>query len=132
MHRFAWWRAIVAWLLVIVLEVVHGIARMLFLAPRMGDLRARQIGVVVGSALVLAIALLTVRWMGQPRSPRLYWAVGAAWGALTAVFDFALGTVLGYSTERLWSDYDVRAGGYLGLGLVFMVATPWVAHRLRS
>jgi hypothetical protein len=50
-------RALVVWLLIVAAEVVHGIARALWLEPRVGDFRARQIGVFTGSAMILAIAV---------------------------------------------------------------------------
>jgi len=39
-------------------ETIHGVLRNMFLSPAVGDLQARQIGVVIGSALILATALL--------------------------------------------------------------------------
>jgi hypothetical protein len=56
-------RAILVWLLIILVETIHGIARRLFLEPLVGDLRARQIGVLIGSLLILTIAILTIGWL---------------------------------------------------------------------
>lgn len=42
-------RAFVVWLVLIAVETVHGILRGLFLVPRAGSFRARQIGVFVDS-----------------------------------------------------------------------------------
>lgn len=39
-----WWRAIVAWLVIVMAETIHGTLRQLFLVPRLCDLRARQLG----------------------------------------------------------------------------------------
>ena len=41
-----WLRAIAVWVLLMSAEVVHGVARTLFLAPAVGDFRARQLAVV--------------------------------------------------------------------------------------
>jgi hypothetical protein len=43
-------RAFMIWLLIAVAEVIHGILRVRFLNRRVGDQRARQIGVFSGSA----------------------------------------------------------------------------------
>ena len=42
------------WLCIIVVEVLHGIARTTFLAPAVGDFRARQVAVFTGSFLILS------------------------------------------------------------------------------
>lgn len=49
-------RAIGVWVLLILAEVLHGIARNLLLSPFVGDFRARQIGVFTGSFIILALA----------------------------------------------------------------------------
>ena len=58
-----WLRAVAVWLILIGAEVVHGALRTLYLAPRVGDLRARQLGVFTGSGLILAIARLAAPWL---------------------------------------------------------------------
>ena len=62
-------RAVAIWGGIILAEVAHGIARVLILEPIAGDFRARQIGVFTGSAIILGIALASIRWLG-PRNPR--------------------------------------------------------------
>ena len=52
-----WLRAIAVWVLLMSAEIVHGVARTRFLAPAVGDFRARQLAVVSGSLLMLAITL---------------------------------------------------------------------------
>lgn len=54
-------RAAAVWLLIIAAETAHGILRTLPLAPAVGDLQARQVGVPVGSLPGLAVAWLTIR-----------------------------------------------------------------------
>ena len=92
---------------------------------------ARQIGVVVGSALILAVALATVRWIGA-YTLREQLGVGLVWVALMAAFEVGLGTWLGYSRERIAADYDPGAGGFMGFGLLFLLAAPALAARLRG
>ena len=58
-------RALAVWVLVIVAETIHGIARTLLLAPRVGDFRARPGGLLSIGMLVLALApLIAVRLRG--------------------------------------------------------------------
>lgn len=126
-----WSRALLAWLLIVLAETVHGILRQWLLAPAIGDLPARQVGVFVGSAIIFAVAWLTIRWIGA-RRVREQFAIGAAWVALIVAFEVSLGLALGYSRERMLSDYDVANGGWMGFGLLFLLCAPWLAAKARG
>jgi hypothetical protein len=124
-------RAFAVWLLVILVEVAHGIVRTLLLTPAVGDFRARQIGVFTGSLLILWIATLTIRWIGANRTPTLVW-IGVGWVVLTLVFEIGIGRMLGASWERIGSDYNLLEGGLLPLGLAIMALSPLLAARLKG
>ena len=125
-------RTLAVWLLIIVAETVHGVLRGLFLVPVVGDLRARQIGVVVGSLIILAVAAATIRWIGVRTRPELL-SVGGLWLALTLTFEFLFGRyVAGASWDRLFSDYDPSRGGFLALGMIVLALSPLIAARLRG
>ena len=125
-------RATAVWLLLIAVEVVHGIARTLLLAPVVGDFRARQFAVFSGSLLILLISSLTIRWMRVDKTRWLV-AVGMLWVVLTLAFEVTLGRViLDYSWDRLASDYNLRKGGLLPIGLTVMAMSPLLAARLRG
>jgi hypothetical protein len=126
-----WSRALLAWLMLVIAESVHGVLRQLFLVPVIGDLPARQVGVFVGSAIVFAVAWLCIRWIGARRR-REQFAVGAAWVALIVAFEVSLGIALGYSRERMLSDYDVANGGWMGFGLLFLLFAPALAAKARG
>jgi hypothetical protein len=126
-----WSRALLAWLLIVLAETAHGTLRQLFLAPAIGDLPARQVGVFVGSAIIFAIAWLTIRWIGARRAGELF-AIGAVWVALIVAFEISLGLALGYSRERMLSDYDLANGGWMGFGLLFLLCAPWLAAKARG
>ncbi|TVS08888.1 MAG: hypothetical protein EA417_21605 [Gammaproteobacteria bacterium] len=126
-----WRRALWVWGVIVVVEVAHGMARELFITPVLGDRPARQLGVLVGSGLILLVAVLAIRWIGAIRfNDQL--RVGAVWVALIVVFEVALGLALGYPPARLLEDYDLTAGGYMGLGLTFMLFAPALAYQMRQ
>lgn len=75
-------RTLLVWLLMMAIETIHGVLRNRFLAPLVGDFRARQIGVFIGSALILGIAVLLIGWI-RPNSVRSLLAIGAMWLVLT-------------------------------------------------
>ena len=125
-----WLRAALVWMLIMLAETGHGIVREVFIAPVIGGLRARQLGVLVGCVIILVIAWLTTRWMNA-RTVRDQLAVGAFWVALTLVFELALGRAMGASWSRLVSDYNPAHGGFMLFGLAFMFITPWLTRKLR-
>ena len=125
-------RALAVWLLIIVAETVHGVIRGVFLAPMVGDLRARQIGVVIGSLIIVAIATASIRWINAASAKALV-AIGGLWLALTLAFEIVFGRyVAGASWERLLADYDPAQGGFLALGMLVLALSPLIAARLRG
>lgn len=124
-------RALMVWVLIAFAETLHGIARVLFLQPIVGDLPARQMALASGTAIVLAIALLTVRWIGAA-TQRQWLGIGLLWLLLTVGFDLALGRwVLGFSWERLAEDFAFWEGRLFALALLVLALAPLIAARLR-
>jgi hypothetical protein len=124
--------ALDVWLLLITVEVIHGILRTTFLVPVVGDFRARQIGVFIGSALILVVAYLFIGWLKAPSTKSLLF-VGLLWLVLTVAFELGFGHfVFGRSWESLGEDYDVPKGGLLPFGLVVLALSPLIAARLRG
>lgn len=112
-------------------EVVHGVLRTLFLAPIVGDFRARQICVFTDSVLILAIACVFINWIRADTHGRLL-TIGVLWVGLTLFFEVGLGRVVaGYSWERIASDYNMWRGGLLPLGMAVMLLSPLIASKLR-
>ena len=125
-------RASAVWLVIVCAESVHGALRTMFLAPYVGDFRARRISVFTGSLLILLIAYLFIRWI-QAGTIRALITVGFVWLVLTVLFELTLGRfVLGLSWERLASDYDIRRGGLMLFGLILLTLSPLIAARLRG
>jgi hypothetical protein len=124
-----WSRAIAVWMLIVVAESMHGTIRQLYIAPVIGDLPARQVGVFIGSALILVIAWLTARWLNAS-TLKDQLRVGALWVVLIVLFEFSLGAALGYTRERMLSDYNPAQGGLMVFGLLFMLFAPALGAKL--
>ena len=88
-----WIRSIVVWLLIIIAESIHGTLRQLYLAPLIGDFRARRISVFTGIALIFVMAFLTIRWLRAHDTGTLV-RIGALWATLTMLFEASLGRAL--------------------------------------
>jgi hypothetical protein len=125
-------RGIAVWVLIIIVETIHGTLRQLFLAPVVGDVQARRIGVFTGLALIFLVAVLTIRWVAASTLYE-FLVIGALWMVLTVGFEVALGhVVLGYDWSRILEDYDLSRGGLMGVGLLAMMFTPALAARVRG
>ena len=125
-------RAIAVWLIIIAAEIVHGILRAIVLVPRVGEFRSNQIGVFTGSAIILAIAYVSVRWIGASHHSELL-LVGAMWLVQTVAFEVLFGRfVMDLPWERLLADYNMLAGGLMPLGLVVLLLSPWIASKLQA
>jgi hypothetical protein len=125
-------RGFVVWLVIILAETLHGILRTLWLAPYVGDFRARQLSVFTGAIIILLIAIAFVRWIRASQVSELL-SIGVLWLVLTVSFEVVLGRfVLGYSWERITSDYNLLQGGLLSIGLVFLTLSPFIAGKVRG
>lgn len=124
-------RAFLVWLLIIFVETIHGTLRQMFVAPAVGDFRARQIAVFTGIVLIFAVAYFFIGWIRAENAKRLL-AVGLTWAGLTLIFEFGLGFfVFGFSSERMLEDYDISRGGLMAFGLLFMIFAPYLAAKLK-
>jgi hypothetical protein len=119
------------WVVIACAETVHGALRSLLLVPVVGQHRAGQVGVIVGSIIILGVAWLFIRWIGAVRTPQLL-GVGGLWLVLMLAFEIGLGRALGISWDRVLSDYDLTRGGLMLIGMVVLFLAPLLAARLRK
>jgi hypothetical protein len=125
-------KAFAVWLLIFAVEVAHGVLRTLYLIPLLGDLRSRQVGVAVGSALILLVTWLTVKWIA-PRNPRQWRGVGFLWVTLMIGAEVVVGRfAFGYPWARIAEDFDPTRGGFLALGMLVLYLAPGWMARLRG
>lgn len=129
-HTWSWRRALAVWTLIALVETVHGVLRGLFLVPAVGEASAQRIGFAVGSALVLATALLCSRWLGA-RTRAAQVKTGALWLLLMLGFELVIGRLRGFGWARIAAEFDPRQGGTMLAGLLLMALAPWLATKLR-
>jgi len=114
-------------------ETLHGIARTVWLVPRVGKERALKLSIVSGSLLALGVCWLLVPAMGL-HSLGQQLALGLGLALFMAGFDLSLGVLL---LRRPWrrvlqQDFNPATGNYLLLGLILMVFFPALVMGLRT
>ena len=124
-------RAVHIWLTLVAVESIHGVMRRLFLEPRLGDLRARQVSVFTGALLITVVFSFTLKGLG-PQPGRRWWEFGLLWLALTLAFEIGLGRAAGMSWDRIASDFDPRRGGLLGFGMLVILVAPRILAERRG
>jgi hypothetical protein len=124
-------RGLAVWVIIVLAEVAQGVGRGIWLAPSVGDFRARQIAVFTGSAMIIVIAVGFGRWIGA-RGPAQLLGVGCLWLGLMLAFETGLGRfVMGYSWGRIGSDFNLLEGGLLPVGLLVLALAPLIAAKVR-
>ncbi len=126
-------RALIVWLLLLVLAIAGAASRERLLTPRIGEGAAHVVGTLIVVALFLVAIGLTVRWIVPTLDPRALLLLGAGWTALTVLFEFGFGRyVMGHTWSRLLHDYDMAAGRVWILVLLTTLFGPWLLGRWRA
>jgi hypothetical protein len=124
-----WKRALVIWLLIVVAESISGTIRRIWLVPIAGEKASHQIGVLIGSMLILLIAWLSARWL-DARTLKGQLQIGALWVVLIVAFEFGVGAAVGNSMPKMLAEYDFTQGGLMALGLIVMFFAPALGSRM--
>lgn len=110
-------------------ETLHGIARAVWLVPRIGKRRALQLSVFTGSALALAVCAWWVPGLGLQTLPA-HLGLGLILALFMAAFDAALGRwLLHRPWRKVLQDFNPATGNWLLYGLLLLSLWPawlWV------
>ena len=118
--------------LIATLEVLHGILRARFLAPRVGDLKSRQIAVFTGCTIIYLVAWHSMDWIA-PESVFDSFKIGFIWFLSMITFEFLLGHyVFGFSWRWLMSDFNIFKGRLLAIGMIFLWMAPYIVCRFKA
>jgi hypothetical protein len=117
---------LLAWLGGPLIGIANGTLRELAYKDRVGELTAHQLS--TGSAIALFAGYFELLERHRPlASTREALQVGAAWLALTIVFEFGFGRGVAHTSwEQLLADYDVRKGRLWPLVLLWIALGPAV------
>ncbi len=130
MHRTMIFKAILVWLLIVVLAVVNGLLREFMLVPYLGAQWALPTSGIILSLLVLLACFYLQPWVGFKTSTEAY-LVGLTWVVLTLSFEFIFGH---YILQQPWSEiaqvFNVKAGNLFVLVLGVCWFGPWLVLKL--
>lgn len=105
-------------------EMLHGIARTVWVVPRIGKERALKLSALTGSALAFVICWLLVPPL-QLQGALAHGLLGLVLAAFMAAFDLAIGRfVMRKPWHKLWPDFNPATGNYLLYGLLFLCVAP--------
>ena len=112
-------------------ETLHGIARTVFVTPRIGKDRAIKLSALTGSGLAFIICHRLVPPLGLTDLKQQL-GLGAALAAFMASFDIAIGMlVMRMPWRKVAKDFDPRTGNFLLFGLAFLAVAPALVSALQ-
>ena len=125
-------KSILSFIVIAGAETLHGVFRIHFMNPKLGDRSARRIGVITGSIIVFIIAWTFFSWI-DPANEKECFIVGGLWFILMVAVDIGFGRfVFHFSWERIIFDFDLTKGNFLALGMLFLLFTPLLVFELRA
>lgn len=121
---------LLVWLLLAVVAVVNGIVRQSTYGKLMPELAAHQVSTLIG-IVATGVVVWLVHRIWPLESATQAWAVGAAWFAMTILFEFGFGHfVAGHPWQRLFADYNILEGRVWPLFLAWILVLPSIIHRM--
>jgi hypothetical protein len=124
-------RALLAWLLILVLAVVNGLAREGLLVPWLGAVPGTVLSGVMLSCIVLAVTYLLLPWTGAS-GPANFALIGVGWLVLTLLFEFAFGLSRGQPLSEMLAPYTFEGGNLWPIVLLVTLVSPSLVARLRG
>ena len=123
-------RALLVWVLLLLLAIANGVLREAGLIPRLGGPSGLVLSGLLLSALILVLAWWLLPWIGvRGHGPLLL--TGLGWLALTLGFEFTFGLWRGRTLAELLAAYRFEGGNLWSLVLLVTAGAPWLAGRLR-
>jgi hypothetical protein len=116
-------RALLSWLVLLVIAFLNGAARQFAYPPTLGDFAARQVAAGVG-AVLFGIAIWFLLRLWPLPGARRAWATGAFWAALTVLFEMALVRGSGQPWDDVFEQYALWRGSLWPLLVLWVLAAP--------
>ena len=113
-------------------ETLHGIARSIFVVPRIGNKRAKQYSVISGTLLAFAVCYIMVPWLNINIVYQLI-LIGLVLAVFMALFDIVLARfVVKMKWESIINDFNPAKGNYLIFGMIALIIIPYAVMKLKG
>lgn len=113
-------------------ETLHGIARTVWVVPRLGKVRAIQLSALTGSLLAFGICWWLVPGIAL-QSAGAHVLLGLGLTAFMACFDIGVGMgVMRKPWAKVLPDFDPRTGNFLLFGLLALACMPLIVWQARA
>ncbi|HEX5093969.1 MAG TPA: hypothetical protein VFV84_14895, partial [Burkholderiales bacterium] len=124
-------KALALWLLILVFAVANGGVREAVLLKAFARDTAFTVSGLLLVACILAIAILSIPWLGRLTYPQ-YALVGGLWLLLTLAFEFGFGLLVrGGTLDSLLDAYRFKDGNIWPVVLVVVAIAPTIAALVR-
>ena len=125
-------RALLTWLLLMVLAIANGTFRVRLLVPAMGERWGHIVSTLMLCGIILGTAWFAHDWL-HPGSRGDALTIGALWLALTLAFEFGFGRLVARkSWPELLADYNLAAGRIWPLVLLTTFLAPMLVVSKRG
>ncbi len=132
MTTSVWLKAVLLWLLILVLAILNGALREKALIPQFGSFAGLVISGISLSTCVFLVAFAASPWYGQMNSSQ-WIIIGLFWFLLTVAFEFGFGRFVQHQEwSELFDAYTFRGGNIWPVVLFSTILSPWVAAKLRG
>lgn len=113
-------------------ETLHGIARTLLIAPKIGNKRAKQYSIISGTLLAFAVCYIMVPWLNIHVGYQLIF-IGLVLALFMALFDITLARfVVKLKWGSVINDFNPAKGNYLIFGLILLIMIPYAVMKLKG
>lgn len=113
-------------------ETLHGIARTVFLAPRLGRSRAIRLSIISGTTMAFGICYVLVPGIGLS-TVFAHFMLGIVLAFFMASFDLVIGVLLmKRSLAMTLNDFNPTTGNLLLFGLAALIFIPTVVAYIRG
>jgi len=113
-------------------ETLHGIARTIFVVPKIGNKRAKQYSVISGTLLAFTVCYIMVPWLNIHVDYQLI-LIGLVLAVFMASFDIILARfVVKLKWESIINDFNPAKGNYLIFGMISLIIIPYAVMKLKG
>ncbi len=127
-----WIKVLCLCLMLAGVETLHGVARTVFVVPKIGNKRARQYSVISGTLLAFAVCFVMVPWLDVHDGCHLFF-IGLMLAVFMALFDMVLAKLVVKMTWRaIINDFNPAKGNYLIFGLMVLAWIPYAVMKLKA